>query len=188
MPVRKRRQIEAREVRMVEHRRGTWSARREAPVQRSASTAAQNVGRGSNAGPGKTIVAPRRQADEHAEHHAEAMIKRDGNAEAIVWTPGACPAAAPSAIVQEVAMAERRALGAPVVPLVNWMLIAWSGSSAGAGSSPSSIKRELERDTRRGGRAADFDHVAQARAGRDRTAGASASPAVAGISSASIPT
>ena len=52
-------------------------------------------------------------------------------------------------------------LGRPVVPLVNWMLIAWPGSRLGEGNWPLVRQQRIERDARGSGRTADLDHETQ---------------------------
>ena len=63
---------------------------------------------------------------QNRQHHAKTMIQRDGNAQSIsLGELHSFPRQI--TIVEDVAVSQRCALGLPVVPLVNWILIASSG-------------------------------------------------------------
>ena len=68
---------------------------------------------------------------QHAEDHAEAVVERHRDAEPVVRAERHRLGAV-ARVVDDVEVRQRRPFGEPVVPLVNWMLIASSGSSARA--------------------------------------------------------
>ncbi len=78
-------------------------------VQRSAATACR-VACGSNPGPGMTMVAPLVVQPQVAHHHAEAVVEGHRDAHPVVRGVAAEPADE-VAVVQDVVVAQRRALG-----------------------------------------------------------------------------
>jgi hypothetical protein len=93
----------------------------------------RSVSPASKPSPG-TPSSPRRGAAQHAEHHAEAVVERHRNAQLVVGAERHRLGAV-ARVVDDVEVRQRRPFGAPVVPLVNWMLIASSGSSAAESAS-----------------------------------------------------